>query len=190
MSPRRIVAFVGLRCAGKSSLARSWAARVGVPAFDLDELLLAEGDESIDSAGELLSALGKVEFRARESRALTRFLDEQSGAAALATGGGAVLLPENRSALGEVCLVVWLDAPAAVLAARLRADDTSRPSLTGLEPAAELARLATEREALYRAVADLRLDASLPPKELERELTRHLHKQADGGFVLLEDGGH
>jgi shikimate kinase len=182
----RVLALVGLRCSGKSSLGRLWAERTGAPFADLDELLMELTGEENGSAGELLAAVGEAEFRRRETRALEEYL-ERDLPAVLATGGGAILTPANRKILHELCLVVWLDAPWTVLAERLRADAAVRPSLTGRDPAQELETLAEQREALYREVADLRLDATLGLDELADELVRRVDRQADGGLVLRTD---
>ena len=183
MKAPRVLALVGLRCSGKSSLGRLWAERTGAPFADLDELLVELTDEANGSAGELLAAVGEAEFRKRETRALEEYLDLDLPAV-LATGGGAILTPANRAILREHCLVVWLDAPPAVLAMRLRADETLRPSLTGADAAQELETLGAQREPLYREVADLRLDATLEIDALADELALRVERQADGGLVL------
>lgn len=183
MRAPRVLALVGLRCCGKSSLGRQWAERTGAPFADLDDLLLELTDEQDGSAGELLASVGEAEFRRRESRALEEYLAHDLPAV-LATGGGAILSAANRAVLRERCLVVWLDAPVEVLADRLRADSTRRPSLTGQDPALELGELATQREALYREVAHLRLDATSSLDELTDQLEARIRRLDDGGLVL------
>jgi shikimate kinase len=178
-----VLALVGLRCSGKSRLGRRWAERTHSRFADLDDLLLELTDEKHGSAGELLAAIGELEFRKLESRALEEFLGRDI-AAVLATGGGAILTAANRKALRERCLIVWLDAPHDVLADRLRADSTARPSLTGGDPAEELEQLARERTPLYRELADLRLDAGLPLAALVDELARRVECSPDGVLAL------
>ncbi len=75
----------------------------------------------------------------------------------IACGGGAVLDPDNRTALRETGFVVWLDAPVEALAARLGPDD-SRPLLAGRDRTATLTRLADVRAAAYDAAADVRIE--------------------------------
>ena len=84
----------------------------------------------------------------------------------LAAGGGAVLDSEVRAALRRFGRVVWLHAPAAVLAARVRGSD--RPSLTGADPADELAQVLASREALYRGCADEVVDCAGRVEEVTR----------------------
>lgn len=186
MRAPRVLALVGLRCSGKSSLGRMWAERTGAPFADLDDLLLELTGERLGSAGDLLAAVGEPEFRKRETEALEQYLKNDLPAV-LATGGGAILSAANRAVLRERCLVVWLDAPPAVLAARLRADETRRPSLTGEDPALELEALAQRREPLYREVADLRLDATASLDALTDQLEASVLRQADGGLVLRDE---
>jgi shikimate kinase len=81
----------------------------------------------------------------------------------VATGGGAVLRPANVAALGAGNLVVWLDAPAEVLAARLAghvATAVERPLLRGGEARTRLEELAAVRAPHYTQVAALRLDTA------------------------------
>lgn len=181
----RALALVGPRCAGKSTLARAAAKRFGLPAFDLDDLLLAESGPAAESAGALLAAVGDDAFRARETAALARLAGAEATApCVLATGGGAVVRAANRAVLRERFLVAFLDAPAAVLAARLRADPTPRPSLTGADPAEELERVLAERRSFYAEVADLTLDAAASPDALAAELLAAVRQRGDGAFVL------
>jgi shikimate kinase len=146
----RAIALVGLRCSGKTSVGRELAARLGRTLVDLDrEIALAAGHES---AGQVIERLGLESFRALERTALADALDAE-GAPVLATGGGVVEDPANRALLIERSHPVWLRASAGVLAARMAADPTLRPSLTGADPGAEIDALALRREPLYREVA-------------------------------------
>lgn len=186
MKAPRVLALVGLRCSGKTSLARRWAERTGMPFADLDELLVELAGTDGESAGAVLAEVGEAEFRRRESIALADYLANDLPAV-LATGGGAILSAANRELLRDHCLVIWLDAPAAVLADRLRTDDTLRPSLTGSDPALEIHALAQQREPLYREVADLRLDATQTLAALTNLLESHVGRSSDGGLTLLRE---
>ena len=72
----------------------------------------------------------------------------------IACGGGAVLDPDNRSALRNAGFVVWLEAPPAVLVSRLAGDD-SRPLLARGDRTVTLARLGDLRAPAYEAAADV-----------------------------------
>jgi len=163
--PERI-ALVGLRGSGKSTVGRLLAERLGVPFVDLDEELgrvqrgtAGEPDRPLPSAGELLAALGEPAFRELEARALRAALSGD-GSLVLSTGGGVVERGENRERLRSRCTCVWLDASPEVLLARVAADPTSRPPLTDLGPARELAVLAGRRAPLYAEVAAWKVDTS------------------------------
>ncbi len=156
----RQVVLVGLRGSGKSSVGRLVAAQLGWPFADTDELVEARTGRS---AADIITGDGMPAFRAREVAALAEALGRTP--LVLATGGGAVLLPENRAAILSVPpperLVVWLDAPPEVLAARFEGNWRAiRPALTELPLVEELAQTRSERAGLYAEVASLKLDAA------------------------------
>ena len=133
MSARATVCLLGLRAAGKSSVGRAAASLLGRPFVDLDERLVVEARRAgvhAASAGELLRLAGEARFRDFESAAL-RSLLEPGQKLVVATGGGVVERDDARVWLRRAGRCVWLDAPPAVLAERLRADDTERPPLLG-----------------------------------------------------------
>jgi shikimate kinase len=113
--PQRI-ALVGLSGAGKSSVGRLLAERLDWALLDVDALIETTAGRSIP---QIFADEGEPGFRDREAEALRLALS--LGERVIATGGGAVLRPENRRLLRDEALVVWLDAPTEVLIARLRA---------------------------------------------------------------------
>ena len=96
--------------------------------------------------------------------------------AVIAAAGGSVLDPANRRLIRRAAagggLVVWLDAPADVLARRVRTG-THRPLLEH-DPPGALTRLAAERDPLYREVADLHLDADAEPAAIVDQIQAQL----------------
>jgi shikimate kinase len=147
--------LVGLMGAGKTSAGRQCAARLDRPFVDTDELVVAAAGVPF---AELWSAEGEAGFRARE-RVAVRDTAAAPDALVIACGGGAVLDADNRTALRSNGFVVWLDAPADTIAARLAHDD-SRPLLTGGDRTATLTRLGDARAAAYDAAADVRVDTA------------------------------
>ena len=161
MSERAVIALVGLRCVGKSSVGRVLARELGLGFVDLDDAIAWADSEGccaqhIPTVAHIVETHGWEGFRDLESRELERVL-AAGEPLVLATGGGVVERARNRELLRAKARVVWLRDSLDVLTGRLRATD-DRPSLTGLAPAEELARVAQAREPLYREVAQLEFD--------------------------------
>ncbi|QOW19037.1 shikimate kinase [Lysobacter ciconiae] len=158
--PRNII-LVGPMAAGKSRLGRELAQRCGLRLVDADAEIEREAGASIAA---IFAREGEAGFRRRE-RAILADLLMQDGIV-LATGGGAVLDAGTRTLLPERGLVVHLHASPATQLARA-AGDTARPLLQQPDPSAVLHALATERDPLYAAVAQLRIDTDdLAPSEV------------------------
>jgi shikimate kinase len=152
------VVLVGPRGAGKSTVGRALALRLGCAFADGDELLAAAVGMP---AGDFLARRGEPAFRAEEERVTLAAL-RGPGAAVLALGGGAVLSPVVRQALAATpFFTVFLVAAPAVLAARIAASATRRPPLTRLPPDQEPAALLAARRPLYAAVAQQTIDTGM-----------------------------
>lgn len=153
------ITLIGYRGCGKSTVAQILAVRLGVPWSDADAVLENHAGCTI---AELIRARGEAAFRDLEATILQRLLAAEPRI--VATGGGVVLRGANRRLLRRSGRpVVWLDAPADVVRARLAADPvtlTRRPALAGVDPLAEVAETLAAREPLYRESADLRVDAA------------------------------
>lgn len=139
--------------AGKTSIGRLVAQRLGRPFFDTDHEIEARCGVRIATIFELE---GEEGFRDRETRML-RELTARSGIV-LATGGGAVLRPENRELLRRQGRVIYLQATPAELWRRVRHNRT-RPLLMTENPRARLEALFAVRDPLYREVAHLIMPA-------------------------------
>ncbi|MFM7314702.1 MAG: shikimate kinase [Cyanobium sp.] len=144
--------LVGMMGAGKSAVGRPLAEALGYRFLDADRVLEAAAGRPIP---EIFQTDGEEGFRELETAVLDRIAGWHS--LVVATGGGVVTRSVNWGHLHQG-VVIWLDAPAAVLLGRLQADPTPRPLLATADPAARLQTLLESRRPLY-AQADLRVEA-------------------------------
>jgi len=140
----RPIVLVGLMGAGKSTVGRRLARRLGLPFIDSDQAI---EDAAGLSAGELFERFGDKDFRDGERRVVARLVDE-GDIRVIATGGGAYVDPATREMLNQRAITVWLDAPIDILAERTGRRDT-RPLLRDGNRARTLERLSKERESAY-----------------------------------------
>ena len=140
--------LVGMMGAGKSAVGRPLAQSLGYRFLDADTTLEETAGRSIP---EIFADAGEEGFRALESAVLNELACWHS--LVVATGGGVVTRQENWGHLRQG-VVIWLDAPEAVLLERLQGDPTPRPLLADADPAGRLRDLLVARRPLY-AQADL-----------------------------------
>jgi len=146
----RSIVLVGLMGAGKTTVGRRLARKLGLSFIDSDHEIEAAAGMSI---AEIFEAYGEDEFRAVERRVIARLMDGKPKV--LATGGGAFVNAETRALIQQTAVSVWLDADVAVLVERTGRRNT-RPLLNAGDPKEILTRLAAERAPLY-AEAQLRV---------------------------------
>jgi shikimate kinase len=146
------VLLIGMMGAGKSTVGRAVAERLGWTYLDSDEQVQEHTGMTVP---EIFAGRGEAAFRREEALALAEAVTFP-GPAVVGVAGGAVLDPENRRQIHHAGLVIWLRAEVSTLAARVGSGET-RP-LLGADPAAALARLCQERLPLYRDLADVVID--------------------------------
>lgn len=146
------VFLVGFMGAGKSSVARIVAERLDRPFVDLDAEIERDAGTTIPV---IFVEQGEERFRAMETAHLAALAEAPP--AVVACGGGVVVLPENRVLLGRLGTVVYLEVTAAEALARI-GDAATRPLLAGASGSLVATALLQAREALYRSVADRRID--------------------------------
>ncbi len=152
------IVLVGLMGAGKTSIGRRLAARLGLPFKDADAEIEAAAAATIP---EIFERLGEPAFRDGERRVIARLLD--GPVHVLATGGGAFMDPVTRAAIAKGGVSVWLRADLDVLLARV-SRRSNRPLLQHSDPRAVLAELIGRRHPVY-AEADLVIDSGEVPAE-------------------------
>ncbi len=153
MTLARHLCLVGLPGAGKSTVGRALAERLGCAFADSDEEVEREAGASI---ADIFERLGEAEFRRLERAAIMRLL--QRSPLVIALGGGAFDDPSTRGTLLASAVVAWLDVPQDVIVERLSADGV-RPLFDGHEVALRLAELAAKRLPHYRQ-AQLHIEAA------------------------------
>ncbi len=154
----RTIVLVGLMGAGKTTVGRRLAKRLGLPFVDSDhEIEKAAGM----SVAEIFECFGEADFRSGERRVIGRLLDGKQQV--VATGGGAFINEETRALIKDKGLSIWLDADIDILVERTARRDT-RPLLKTGNPREILSKLAAER-APYYAQADIKVPSSDGPHE-------------------------
>lgn len=143
--PSRLVALVGLRGAGKSSVGAQAATRLGVGFVELDERVRARAGLS---AGEIFDQHGAAYYRRLERAELERLLDEGIDAV-VATGGGLVTDHASYERLLAGALVIWLAASPEDHYARVLAQGDTRPMANRGDAMRELRGILRARRALY-----------------------------------------
>ena len=111
----RSIVLVGMMGAGKSSIGRRLASRLGIPFVDADTEIVSAAGMTIP---EIFEKHGEPYFRAGEARVIARLLD--NGPQVLATGGGSVMDPQTRALIGQKSISIWLKADIDVLLKRTK----------------------------------------------------------------------
>ena len=171
MEKNRNIYLVGLMGAGKTTVGRQLARRLARPFYDSDHEIVERTGVPIPTIFEIE---GEEGFRKRE----TQTIEELSASynIVMATGGGAVLNPENRQRLHATGWVVYLNVPPVLLFERTR-HDRNRPLLQVENPLAKLEELHAARDPLYREAAHLVVDSShLVPSGVVQYLLREFNR--------------
>ncbi len=148
----RSIVLVGMMGAGKSSIGRRLAARLGIPFIDADAEIESAAGMTIP---EIFDKHGEPYFRAGEARVIARLLD--NGPQVLATGGGSLMDAQTRALIGEKGVSIWLKADIDVLLKRTKRRN-DRPL------AEKIKDLLPIREPLY-AQADIVVQSRDEPHE-------------------------
>jgi shikimate kinase len=155
----RSIVLVGLMGAGKSSVGRRLALRLGLPFTDADTEVEAAAGCTIE---EIFERHGEQYFRDGERRVIARLLNGPRQV--LATGGGAYMDPETRARIRERGISIWLRAELEVLLKRVKRRK-DRPLLKSADPSETLQRLMDLRYPVY-AQADITVESLDGPHEV------------------------
>jgi shikimate kinase / 3-dehydroquinate synthase len=178
MSMVQRIALVGLPGSGKSTIAPLLADRLGWRSVDLDDEVTAASGRT---PAAIIAGDGEAVFREIEFTTLQAIL-RRPGPLVLACGGGVMAQPMANRFLTDLCAVVWLDAPDAVLIERL-GEPASRPLLER-SAATAIPKLRARRAAAHGA-AHLRVSSDDPPDAVASRIAAAL----DGAAVVSVDAG-
>jgi shikimate kinase/3-dehydroquinate synthase len=154
----RSIVLVGMMGAGKTSVGKRLAQRLGLPFVDADAEIEAGAQMTIP---EIFERFGEAYFRDGERRVIARLLLD--GPKVLATGGGAFLNEATRQRIGQAGVSIWLKPDFEVLLRRVR-KRSNRPLLRTADPIATLRRLLDERSPIY-ALADMTIESHEGPHD-------------------------
>lgn len=149
--------LVGLMGAGKTTVGKVIAKNLGKTFYDTDQVIEQRTGVKIPTIFELEGESG---FRKRETAMLEELSEQQN--IVLATGGGAIVAPENRAILKQHGYVIYLRANVNELYLRTR-NDKNRPLLQNVDVKAKLEQLFHARNPLYTETADLIVDTGHQP---------------------------
>ena len=154
----RSVVLVGMMGAGKTSVGKRLAAKLGLPFADADTEIEAGAQLTVP---EIFERFGEAYFREGERRVIARLLN--SGPMVLATGGGAFMNPTTRENIAARGVSIWLKPDVEVLLARVR-KKSNRPLLKTPDPEGTLRRLLDERSPTY-ALANVTIESRDGPHD-------------------------
>jgi shikimate kinase len=168
---RRSIVLVGMMGAGKSSIGRRLAQRLGIGFVDADAEIEAAAGMTI---AEIFARDGESYFRSGEARVIARLLDQ--GSQVLATGGGAYMNEATRAAIRQKGISVWLKADFEVLMRRVKRRSGDRPMLQG-DPAERVRHLMDERYPVYAEADTVVMSREVPHETIVNEIVTELARK-------------
>jgi shikimate kinase len=165
MTKSENIYLVGLMGAGKTTIGRQLARALAVPFYDSDKAIEERTGVDIPTIFEFE---GEEGFREREQKMLQELTQMQG--VVLATGGGAILREQNRKLLINNGFIVYLQCSVDRILERTRRD-TQRPLLKTENPKERIETLFAQREPLYLACADFKVDTGIMQS---KEVVEHI----------------
>jgi shikimate kinase len=152
------IILIGYRATGKSTVGGLLAEKLNIPFYDTDSLVQEVLGMPIK---EIIALQGWDYFRIREKEMIQKLSFESQ--CVVATGGGAVLLPENVALMKQMGQVVWLNASLHDIIERIKNDirsDATRPRFTEANIVQETIAVLKQRIPLYEKAADFSIDTA------------------------------
>src|SRR6201986_1060292 len=154
----RSIVLVGMMGAGKTSVGRRLAAKLGLPFVDADAEIEAGAQMTVP---EIFARFGEAYFRDGERKVIARLMAD--GQKVLATGGGAFMNEQTRQRIAGSGVSIWLKPDFDVLMRRVR-KRSNRPLLQTANPEETVRKLLAERSPVY-GLADLTIESRDGPHE-------------------------
>jgi shikimate kinase len=169
----RAVVLVGLMGAGKTSIGRRLAEKMGLSFVDADHEIEAAAGKSI---ADIFADHGEAYFREGERKVIARLLD--NGEQVLATGGGAFVNQETRNRIKQSGISVWLKADIELLMKRVMKRN-DRPLLRTDDPEAVMRKLIADRYPIYQE-ADVTVESrDVQHMQMVNDVIRALARRAE-----------
>ena len=179
----RSIVLVGLMGAGKSTIGRRLAQKLGLTFVDADAEIEQAAGKAVQ---DIFRDHGETYFRDGERRVIARLLE--SGPQVLATGGGAFMNQETRNNIARLGIAVWLKADMSLLMKRVRRRD-NRPLLKAEDPEQVMRSLMDERYPVY-SLADIIVESrDVPHSSIVSDVIRALaaHERTRKGLPASND---
>lgn len=165
--------LVGMMGSGKSSTGEALASELALPFVDLDEEIVRKLGMSIN---DIFATRGEPYFRKVEKDELRLFAKKREQV--IATGGGAVLDPENAALMKQTGLVIYLRTTLEVLWQRVQRK-SDRPLLKTANPLDVFGRLFAERKGIYESIHDYSVNTEFKtPAQVAREILELLKSKS------------
>lgn len=172
------IILVGPMGSGKTTIGKQLARELGRPFYDSD---LAIEQRTGASIPLIFEKEGEEGFRRRERTVIGDLLQLKD--IVLATGGGAVIDPENRKTMAAHGFVIYLSVPIDLLLKRT-ANDRNRPLLQTDNPRKKMQELLEVRDPLYREVANIVLETR---DRVTRNVTKKILRLLAENHIITEN---
>lgn len=164
----KTITLVGMMGAGKTTVGRNLAKKLGIPFKDADKEIEEAAGMTIS---EIFDTLGEAAFRDGEAKIIKRLVAEEDPHI-LALGGGAFINPETRQFLLENAITVWLSAPPEILFERVK-KNPDRPLLHTPNPRETFLNLAQQRYPIY---AESMIHVDSPADDIDQTIADTLNQ--------------
>lgn len=168
---RRHVALTGFMAAGKSTIGKKLARKLGVKFYDIDDLIV----EQHGAISDIFYAQGEPQFRVYEHDAIAHVLDDEPGIIAL--GGGAVTYDETLKLLKKRAYRVFIKAPPEQILGRLRRSKRVRPLIGPTPSLTKIKELYTQRMPRYSHSDHVVEADSLSTAQVVDDIVQWMHKK-------------